>query len=278
MLTGRTPLLPPFLADPTRLGPIVREHMADLPFQEVFDLPRLFDALRQTPLGRDLRGIVDVSEVMEVGRAERAGGRGWPYDLFPPPADPDSVEIGALPFRAVPAPVNGSASFGAEAQHIDRKTETWDIGCWGHMPASDGVLRTFRSMRLGASTPCPLSPCALCAPRSCFALGSHVDLADNSGPSSRSLRTAPDFTELPPPALEKTTRPFLRWDGLQAFLAAEPDASLVDEALGLMPDEWRPDLPPNAWVACMVRPSLPHFPPLSSLAARAAADHRRAHH
>jgi hypothetical protein len=55
-----------------------------LPFNDVFDVPRWFDSLRVTSFGKGLRGIVDVSELMEINGYFENGGLGWPEERVPP--------------------------------------------------------------------------------------------------------------------------------------------------------------------------------------------------
>lgn len=53
----------------------------NLPFLDLFDLPLLLSSLRSTTFGKHLRGLVDISEVLEIDRSVGRGGRGWPEQV-----------------------------------------------------------------------------------------------------------------------------------------------------------------------------------------------------
>jgi hypothetical protein len=120
LLTDRTPILPFYFGRVDRLGPLVRSHLPHMAFDAIFDLPRLFDALRTTPLGHSLRGMIDIGEILEINRDASAGGRGWPQD------DGGVRSMGEVGVERLPA----------GGGRVDRERELVALGCWGESRVS----------------------------------------------------------------------------------------------------------------------------------------------
>jgi len=115
LLTNRTVILPYFHGYASQLGDaLVTTPVPNLAFGEVFDLPRLFAALRSRN-ERTLRGIVDVTELLEINRDAATGGRGWPALHWPTP----HVVVNASDARP----------FGPGGWRDDA-AEIWALGCW----------------------------------------------------------------------------------------------------------------------------------------------------
>jgi hypothetical protein len=115
LLTNRTVILPYFHGYASQLGDaLVTTPVPNLAFGQVFDLPRLFAALRPCN-ERKLRGIVDVAELLEINRDAATGGRGWPALHWPTP----HVVVNASDARP----------FGPGGWRDDA-AEIWALGCW----------------------------------------------------------------------------------------------------------------------------------------------------
>lgn len=65
------------------VGPpeLLTQPIPNLPFSDLFNLPLILSSLHSTTFGRRLRGLVDISEVLEIDRSVSRGGRGWPEQV-----------------------------------------------------------------------------------------------------------------------------------------------------------------------------------------------------